>query len=356
MKLVIAGGGTGGHVFPGIAIAQALLKIDPNSQILFVGTQRGIEKTAIPKAGFHIEFIDVAGIKGHSVKKILSSLFKLPAAIFASLQILKNHHTDVVIGIGGYASGPVLLSAWLMRIPIAICEPNSVPGLTNIVLGYLSKRIFGGFQKTGEHFSKRKFLFVGNPLREEFQSTTLKPHTVPLITIVGGSLGAHVFNEVVPKALALLKQANFQFNILHQTGRNNEEQVRKHYEKLNIKADVRAFIDDMLAVYEQSDIFISRSGAAACAEIAAVGVASILIPFPYAIYNHQTQNANELASAHAAILLQQDQMTAKRLANEIQSLLSDEQHRFEMAKRARQLGRLDAANQIALAALGRFND
>lgn len=356
MNLVIAGGGTGGHVFPGIAIAQALLKLDPSSQILFIGTQRGIEKTAIPKAGFHIEFIDAAGIKGHSVKKILSSLWKLPTAIFASLKIIKNHRADAVIGIGGYASGPVLLAAWLMRIPMAICEPNSVPGLTNIILGYLSRRIFGGFQKTGKHFSKHKFRFVGNPLRQEFQSVKITPHKKVLISIVGGSLGARVFNNIVPEALALLKQQKFQFNILHQTGNNNEEDVRKHYEKFNITADVRAFIDDMLTVYEQSDIFISRSGAAACAEITAVGVASILVPFPYAIYDHQTQNAKELESAHAAILLQQDQMTAKSLANKIQFLLSDEQHRFEMAKRARQLGRLDAATQIALAALGRFHD
>lgn len=359
MKLVIAGGGTGGHVYPGIAVAQAVLRLKPDSQILFVGTAMGLEKTAVPKAGFELACIRVSGIKGRSLFKKLRSLAELPLALLSSMQILWKFKADAVLGVGGYASGPALAAAWLMGIPVAICEQNSIPGFTNRILGRIAKRVFGTFAKTRQFFSSKRFALVGNPLRQDFctrdLTRTIHPGTKRLV-ILGGSLGARPLNDVVPKTVGLLKQRGLVLDVVHQCGKNDVERTRETYKNAGAEAEVLAFVDDVVALYLSTDLLVCRAGATTFSEITAIGVPSIMVPFPHAIYDHQTENARELANVGGTLLLPQNQMTPERLANEILTLFSNAILREDMAKAALTLGKIDASDVIAKAALQRFSN
>jgi UDP-N-acetylglucosamine--N-acetylmuramyl-(pentapeptide) pyrophosphoryl-undecaprenol N-acetylglucosamine transferase len=359
MKLVIAGGGTGGHVYPGIAIAQAVKKISPESEILFVGTANGLEKTAVPKAGFELKCIRVSGIKGHSLFKKLRSLSVLPLALLSSMSILRQFKADAVLGVGGYASGPALAAAWIMGIPTAICEQNSIPGFTNRMLGHLSKRIFGAFSKTTQFFSNKRFEVVGNPLRQEFCTRELTRVSKPVanqLVILGGSLGARPLNDVVPKTVGLLRQRGLVLDVIHQCGKHDVERTKKNYEDAGAQADVRAFVDDMVEVYTKADVLVCRAGATTCSEVTAIGVPSIMVPFPHAIYDHQTENARELANEGATLILPQNQMSPERLANEIFTLFSSSSRREAMASAALKLGKIDAGDKIAKSALNLFSN
>ncbi len=358
MKLIIAGGGTGGHVFPAIAIAQALQKIDKSSEVLFIGTELGMEKAAVPKAGYPIEFVRVSGIKGRSFTKKLRAFIEIPFAILSSIRILRHVKPDALLGVGGYASGPSLLAAWLLRIPTAILEPNSIPGFTNRILGLFARKIFGAFHRTATYFSNKRFVVVGGPLRQEFLAALLpaqkeESHLFQLL-VVGGSLGAKALNDTVPKAVTLLNHRDLSLHVVHQTGKNELEHVQKSYQALNIKADVRPFIDDMAATYAQTDLIICRSGAGTCAEITAMGLPSILVPFPHAIYDHQTENAKELVETGAAFLVPQAEMTPERLSQEILELMKTPEKLKHMRQAALTLAKTDAAEQIAKSALKRF--
>ena len=358
MKLIIAGGGTGGHVYPAIALAQALQKIDKNSEVLFIGTELGMEKFAVPQAGYSIEFIRVSGIKGRSFTKKLRAFLQIPFAILSSIKILRREKPDALLGVGGYASGPSLLAAWMLRIPTAILEPNSIPGFTNRILAFFVRKIFGAFHKTAAYFSSKHFIVVGGPLRQEFLSAALptekKDNKVFHLLVVGGSLGAKALNDVAPKALSFLKERHLTLHVVHQTGKGDFERVQKLYKDLHVDADVRPFIDDMAATYAQADLIICRSGAGTCAEITAMGLPAILVPFPYAIYDHQTENAKELVETGAAILLPQTEMTPERLALEISELIRIPANLKRMRQAALALGRTDAAEQIAKSALNNF--
>ena len=357
MKLVIAGGGTGGHIFSGVAVAQALKKIDPSADILFVGTALGLEKTAVPKAGFNIAFIQVSGLKGHSIKRKLRSLFSLPLAVFHSIHILRKFKADAVLGVGGYASGPTLLAAWVLRIPTAICEQNSIPGFTNEILAYFSKQIFGAFEKTASFFPARKFFLVGNPLRQDLiltphsRSFSQKPYT---LVVLGGSLGATPLNELLPPTLEILKSKGLLLNVIHQSGRKDADTLLKNYHTRHIQAEVFPFIDNMARVYQKADLLICRAGATTCAEVTALGVPSIMIPFPQAIYDHQTENAKELTQAGAALSIPQVQATPSHLAEAIWNLCASPDTLASMSNAAFKLARVDAAQKIAQFALRRF--
>jgi UDP-N-acetylglucosamine--N-acetylmuramyl-(pentapeptide) pyrophosphoryl-undecaprenol N-acetylglucosamine transferase len=358
MKLIIAGGGTGGHVFPAIAVAQALKKIDENSEILFIGTKLGIEKSAVAEAGYPIEFIHISGIKGRSLAKKLHAFYQIPFALLSSIKILRQKKPDALLGVGGYASGPSLLAAWMLRIPTAILEPNSIPGFTNRILGFFANKIFGAFHRTARHFSKKRFIVVGSPLRQEFlYAAAPKKKTeygVFQILVVGGSLGAKALNDSIPKALSFLKNRHQALHVIHQTGKNDFERIQQIYKEFQIDADVRPFITNMAATYAEVDLIICRAGAGTCAEITAIGLPSILIPFPQAIYDHQTENAKELVEAGAAILISQNEINPERLALEIFELIQKPTNLKRMHQAALALGKKDAAEQIAKSALASF--
>ena len=342
MRFLIAGGGTGGHVFPGIALAQGLKRLSSKHEIIFVGTPAGIETRAVPKAGFQLETIEISGLKGRSLAKTLKALLQLPVAILRSVQIIRKLEPDCVIGVGGYASGPVLLAAWFSRIPRVICEQNSIPGFTNRVLGkYFVKHIFGAFSKCANYFPPGRFVLTGNPLRSDFAETMAgKPDGV---LILGGSLGARTLNNILPKALARVDK----IKITHQTGLAELESVKAAYAGLGLEADVTAFIEDMPKAYLEAKLVIARAGATTCSELTALGVPSILIPFPQAIDDHQTENAKELVDAGAAMWVKQADMTPESLAGRIQHLLLDLKTLENMANKARQMGKPNAADIVA---------
>ncbi len=319
MRVVFAGGGTGGHLFPGIALAQYIKKVSPKSKILFVGTKRGIETRLVPENGFDLALVDITGIKGLSKKKKLMSLIKLPSSIDDSSRILSDFNADVVIGLGGYASGPLLISAWLNNYPTFIMEQNSVPGITNKILGGFVRKIFTTFKHSHKYFPEDKIVFTGNPVRDSIKKlkTDTSIDKFKDILVFGGSQGAQRVNEIIIEASKELKE----FNIIHQAGKRNIETVQKSYDELKIKnVTPIAFIDDMAQAYKDADLVICRAGATSISELQVAAKPSILIPFPKATDNHQVLNAKELVKDGAAIMIEEKELTAKLLIDTIRSL------------------------------------
>lgn len=357
MRLVIAGGGTGGHLFPGIAVAEALLEIDSSSEVLFVGTERGIESRAVPKAGFQVRFIEVGGLKNVGLKKRLTTMAQLPASLLQARRILQEFRADAVVGVGGYSSGPVLVAARTLGLPTAICEQNSVPGLTNRILARLVDRIFVTFDASRSRFPAGKAELVGNPVRRAFREAAARPAPpieTGLVFTFGGSQGARPLNETVPAALALVRQHGRAVRALHQAGKSDVEGVERAYGEAAVAAEVTPFIDDMVSAYRRAHVVICRAGATSCAELTALGVAAILVPFPQAADDHQTLNARDLEKVGACVLLPQAELTPERLAAEIERLLDDEERRDQLRDSARRAGRLEAAETVARAALAGF--
>jgi UDP-N-acetylglucosamine--N-acetylmuramyl-(pentapeptide) pyrophosphoryl-undecaprenol N-acetylglucosamine transferase len=352
-RLVIAGGGTGGHLFPGIAVAEALLELEPEAEVLFVGTERGIEKTAVPKAGFNLELIEVSGLKRVGLATRLRTLLNLPLAHLASARILRQFGATAVIGVGGYASGPVVMTAKMLGIPTAICEQNSVPGLTNRILGRVVRKVFATFPSSASFFPAPSFELVGNPVRASFRRAAERPADeveAGLVFTFGGSQGARPLNQTVPKALGVLKARGRSLKALHQAGKVDGPDVEAGYRQAEVEAEVVSFIDDMVAAYRRADVVICRAGATSCSELTALGVPAILVPFPQAADDHQTKNAADLVDGGAAILMPQSEMTPERLADAIENLLDDRDRRGDMAEASRRLGKLDAALDVARSA------
>ncbi|MBN2359370.1 MAG: undecaprenyldiphospho-muramoylpentapeptide beta-N-acetylglucosaminyltransferase [Deltaproteobacteria bacterium] len=352
MKVLIAGGGTGGHVFPALAVAQAIVAEPAGSQVLFAGTERGLEARAVPAAGFGLECVRVAGLKRMGWAGRLRGLALLPIAFVDSWRIISRFKPDVVLGVGGYASGPVVLCAWLRGVATAICEQNSVPGFTNRVLGRLVPAVLASFEVSRRYFAAERFHLVGNPVRAALIAP--RPDTYaddPVrVLVLGGSQGARPLNERLPAGFALAFKQGQQFSIVHQAGPNDVDKVRAAYAGLGIVADVRGFIDDMAAVYAQTDLVIGRAGATTCAELTALGLPAVLIPFPQAADDHQTVNARALVDAGAAVLLPQSELTAERMAAVLAPLtMGDGAQLAQMADAARALGRPDAAAQVKTA-------
>jgi UDP-N-acetylglucosamine--N-acetylmuramyl-(pentapeptide) pyrophosphoryl-undecaprenol N-acetylglucosamine transferase len=344
MNVVIAGGGTGGHLFPGMAVAEEL--VARGHSVRFVGAERGIEKTAVPKAGYELDLIDVVGIKGKGLGGRASGLFRAARAMRQARAILKQHDPDVVIGVGGYASGPFVLSAALSGWPTAVLEQNSVPGITNKWLARFVKAIFGTFQSAEKSFPKGKYHLVGNPVRKRVRDTlanaTGDGHGV---LVVGGSQGSHAVNELVFDAMKILKAVGQAPRILHQTGAKDQDDFAKRYAEAGIDADVRAFIDDMGAAYRDTALVIARAGASTIAELTIIGKPAILIPLPFG--TEQTVNAREMEAAGAARCLLQPSTTPTELAETMRGLLEDAEARCAMSQASRALGRPRAHVEIA---------
>lgn len=350
MRMLIAGGGTGGHVFPGIALAEEVVTRHPANDVVFVGTSRGLEATVVPQAGFPIELIDVKGLKGKGLLGTLRNLLLLPLAFVQSLAILRRWRPDVVVGVGGYASGPVVLVAWLMRIPTAVQEQNAIAGLTNRILGRFVKAAFTAFPEAVRQFPRRKVHQLGNPIRRTLMDNYMRPRSVhdrPRLLVFGGSQGAHALNMRVLEALPHLADLRERLRITHQTGARDREYVEKGYRACSFEPDVREFITDMSAAYAEADLVVCRAGATTLAELTVCKKPSILIPFPAAADNHQVQNALSLVSAGAAVMIEERDLTGEVLAHEIRAILSSPERLERMARGAGRLGSPQAAKEIA---------
>lgn len=350
--IIIAGGGTGGHVFPGVAIADEVKRRNPNARVGFIGTERGLEKKLVPQAGHELFTINVSRLKGGGLWSKIKGLFRLPIAIFQSWKILRQVRPEVVIGVGGYASGPALLAAWMTFRKTAIQEQNATPGLTNRVLGKLVKRVFAGFETN--RFPKKKLVLTGNPIRHaiaerlpnHLDGRDISPVAAGLrVLIFGGSQGATFLNEHVPALLASVAKGG-PLTITHQTGERDLEATKARYLALGLSAEVVAFIDDMASAYARHDLAVCRSGALTLAELTAVGLPSVLVPFPHAADNHQEANARVLERAGAAIVATQASWDEAGLTRELARLAQDRAALSTMSGAARGLGRVDAVRTI----------
>jgi UDP-N-acetylglucosamine--N-acetylmuramyl-(pentapeptide) pyrophosphoryl-undecaprenol N-acetylglucosamine transferase len=352
---MIAGGGTGGHLFPGVAVAEEVMARDPASEVVFVGTERGIEARVLPDLGWTLELIEVSGLKTVGVLKAILGLFRIPKAMWQARRLIKRHRPEVVLGVGGYASGPVVLAARLMGVPTAILEQNSIPGLANKILGKVVRAVFLAFDETRRFFPARKIVMSGNPIRRDIAAALMSAADsagapaagAPRVFIFGGSQGAVKLNEIVADAMVLLGERGVRPTIVHQTGQQGLEDAGRRYREGGIEADCRAFIKDMAAEYRQADLVIARSGATTVAELGVVGIPAILVPYPYAADNHQEINARELVDAGAARMFRQADLTPERLADELAGLLSDPPTLERMGSAMKSLGRPRAAATIA---------
>ena len=346
MKLAIAGGGTGGHVFPALAVAREWLRRAKGREVVLVGTKRGLEAKLVPAAGLPLETIRVAGLKGKSGVTLLRNLAMLGPAMADCTAILERHRFAAAFGVGGYAAGPMILAAALHSVPTVIFEPNAEPGFTNRVLAGISRRVAVGYPSVAIRMGA-KAVFTGCPVRAEFFSIPLHDHTPPFrILITGGSQGALPINRAVIDALDLLSPRKKQLFIVHQTGERDYNAVRVAYARREFNAEVVPFIQEIADQFARADLILCRSGAITAAEVAAAGRAAIFIPFGAATDSHQLQNARAMESAGAARVIPEPQLSPERLVQEIFSLLDQPQRISEMERCARALSRPRAVEDI----------
>jgi UDP-N-acetylglucosamine--N-acetylmuramyl-(pentapeptide) pyrophosphoryl-undecaprenol N-acetylglucosamine transferase len=355
LRVVIAGGGTGGHLFPGIAIAQEFLAKNAEISVLFVGTGKPFEISILSEIGFAHKRITVEGFKGRGVWNQLVSISKIPKGIIESILILKGFQPDIVIGVGGYSAGPLVIGARLLGIKIVLHEQNILPGITNRILSRFADRIYVSFEETIMGVSPKKIRFTGNPVRKEILqcAETLKNTDIKAsnkkkkftILILGGSQGAHSINMALLDALEYLENKEDIF-LVHQTGAQDETQVKRRYDEHGIENDTRAFFKEMACQYQRADFIICRAGATTVAEIKAIGKGVIFIPFPFAADNHQVLNARSLEEAGAAMMILEKDLSGKVLAERINYYVQQPEALQQMALRSRELGRVDAAARI----------
>lgn len=347
MKLLIAGGGTGGHVIPALAVAREWLGRDASREAVFVGTERGMEMKLVPQAGLPLETIRSAGLKGMGPVRLARNILQLGPAFLDSGSILSRHRFNAVFGTGGYAAGPVMFIAAMQELPSVIFEPNAAPGFTNRVLANLVTRIATGYPSIAERLGS-KAVFTGCPVRPEFFAVEQRQPAPPYnILITGGSQGSSAINRAVLQALPILAAQKETLRFVHQTGERDYNAVRPVYAQHDFAAEVAPFFSKMSDRFAQADLIVCRSGAVTVAEIAAAGRAALFIPFAAATDSHQLRNAEEMVRAGAARLIPQQELSGERLAHEILSLFAEPQKLFELGARARQLARPDAARKIA---------
>jgi len=346
VKLLIAGGGTGGHVFPALAVAREWMSRGEERDVVFVGTQRGIEARLVPEAGFALETIRSAGLKGIGGMKLARNLAKLAPAMWDSFSILRRHKFAAALGVGGYAAGPVMLAAVLRRLPTVVFEPNAAPGFTNRVLARMVTRIATAYEAPTKLWGSAATL-TGIPVRPEFFAIPPRAPSEPFhLLITGGSQGALVINRTIVDAADLLAAQKNRISIVHQTGERDYNAVRVAYARREINAEVLPFIGNMAERFAQADLIICRAGAITAAEIAAAGRAAIFIPFGASTDSHQLRNAQEMQKAGAARLIPEPQLTAERLSKEIFGLLDQPAELQAMAAAAHGLAKPRAVQDI----------
>ena len=346
--MVVTGGGTGGHLFPGIAVAEAFLERFADSEVMFIGAGRPIDNKVLAGRKFRLASVRVRALKGKSPLSVLKTIFQLPLSLLQAMKVLKNFGPDIVLGVGGYVTGPVVLAARLLGIPTAIHEQNSVPGLANRLLGKIVDRVFLSIPGSEKYFAEPRIKLTGNPVRKEFRPEDAQKEKAGFtLFVLGGSQGAHKINLLVTEALAAIKQELPDgFLIIHQTGTDDRQMVKDFYSKHGIQAQVKAFVDDMLACYRQADLLVSRAGATSLAEITVMHKPAILIPFPYAADDHQAGNARFLVDGGGAVMYREEKLTGGRLAEEIKKIATDADLRRRMALNAGRLARPDATENI----------
>ncbi|WP_447973476.1 undecaprenyldiphospho-muramoylpentapeptide beta-N-acetylglucosaminyltransferase [Nitrospira sp. Kam-Ns4a] len=358
MTIVIAAGGTGGHLYPGVSLAREFLRQAPGSSVLFVGTVRGIEATVLPREGFELAMIDARPVMGRGLRGALAGLSALPGALGQARRLLRERRADLVIGIGGYTSPPVLAAAAWLGVRRALLEPNAYPGMANRVLGPLADRVFLAYETAKGHFDPRKTRVVGAPVRREFYEGGEGPETrgeadrVPraagqrTLLVFGGSQGAQAINQAMIQALGELRDLRGALAVIHQTGEADRESVKRAYEAAGFQAEVAPFLYDMPRALRAADLVVCRAGAVTLAELAVCGKPAILIPLPTAIRQHQERNARVVAAAGAAVVLRQRDLTGPALAGMVRELLEDGARLRAMGERSRALGRPDSAEVI----------
>lgn len=356
-RVVIAGGGTGGHLYPGVSVARELLRREPGAVVTFAGTARGLEATLVPKEGFELDVIRSTGLKGRSVVAALRGLATVPVSLADAWGLLSHRRPDVVVGVGGYSSGPVVLVAALRGIPTMLLEQNAVPGLTNRTLARVVRAAALTYDDAGNYFGRRGFV-TGNPVRPEFfrspitdSQSTIADSTSPIVDgprllVLGGSQGAHAINVAMVEAAAELGRRHPGLEVVHQTGQRDLAVVREGYGRAGIGARAESFLDGVAGEMRSADLVICRAGATTLAELAAVGRPAVLVPLPSATDDHQRKNAQVLADANAAVVLEQARLSATTLADGVSALLGDAPRREAMSRAMQTFARPDAAARI----------
>lgn len=347
VRVIIAGGGTGGHLFPGIAIAEAFRIRDSQNQILFLGTSNPIEVSTLSGKGFDHESIVAEGLKGRGIWRQIRSLFKIPVGMWQALRIMWRFHPDIIVGLGAYASGPVALAAWLTGKKLVIHEQNTLPGFTNRVLGRLAHRILVSFPDTGGVFPPSRTVITGNPLRRELLESRSDEKAIELFTVlvVGGSQGAHAVNRAVIEALDHLESPD-RMAFIHQTGPKDATWVAEAYERRHVTATVKPFFVDMAGPYHAADLVVCRAGATTVSELMALGKPAIFIPFRLAANNHQELNARHVANAGGGEVILEQDVNGAVLAGRLNHYASNPKALQNMAERTRALARPNAADVI----------
>lgn len=357
IHILIAGGKTGGHLFPGIAIAEALLRINPETNILFVGTDNEFEIKTLDKYNFMHESIPSTGIKGKNTFQKIQALFQIPLSIVKARKLIKKFAPDLVIGVGGYASGPVVLCARISGIPTAIQEQNSIPGITNRILAWIVHTIFTSFKETkfkdfSKFFNDKKIIYTGNPIRKIHNNhgpnflLNNENKTRFTILVTGGSQGAKSINTAFLDAMKQIKRPE-RFRIIHQTGFSDEKRIKDAYAEMGISAETKAFFHDMTRYQAMADLILCRAGAGTISEITWHGKPSILVPYPYAADDHQTENAKALVHAEAAWLILDRDLSGEVLKNKIEFAQKNPELMSHMSARAKEMAMPDADEKIA---------
>jgi len=352
IRLLLTGGGTGGHLFPAVAAAQEFCRRYPGTEVLFVGTKRKVDTKSLAQYGFAGKSITCHGLKGKNIVQLLKALATLPIAYYQAWRIIQDFKPDIILGVGGYVTGPVIAAGWRSRIPTLIHEQNSVPGLANRKLGNLVDRVCLSLPGSGEEFAKEKVVYTGNPVRSNIldllnDNESKNNGERTCLTVLGGSQGAHAINLLVPDALAAFSTDELAtLGVIHQTGAKDAESVRDKYRKLGVSATVEPFFDDMEEVYGKTDILVSRAGATTLSEAAVLGIPTILIPYPSAADNHQEKNGKYYVDGGGVTMFVEKDLTSKRLGEEISKLLGDEVLRAEMGASMKRMSFPDAAERI----------
>ena len=357
MKLLIAGGGTGGHVFPGLALADAFRKLDADAQVVFLGAERGLEKRIVPAHGYTLFTLPVRGVMGTGLFKGLFRLMGLLVAALRAISILGKIKPDLVVGVGGYASVPAVLAASIRGIPRCILEQNVMPGRANRVLARFAQRIYQGFASRHELFPREKTVVSGNPIR----AGALSPESMDKnhfdtfnLLIVGGSQGARQLNKLAMELVPLLLDRNPSLRVIHQTGSLNEEMVTGGYADMEDKIEIVPFIENMGDVYSRTDLCLSRSGAMAVSELAAAGIPAVLVPFPESAGGHQVSNAHWLQERGGAVMIDPDHADAESVSDALERIITDRELCQDMAEASRKAGVRNAAEMIARQELERI--
>ena len=362
-RIIIAGGGTGGHLFPGVAVAEEIERLAPGAQLTFVGTERGIEARVIPALGRRLELMRVQGIKGAGRAGTLAGLARLPAAALRAVALLYRHSPDLVISVGGYAAGPLTACAALLGVPTALLEQNIVPGVTNRLLGRLVRRAFLTYEQSASYFPRARCQVAGNPLRRELvERAHAHTYEAPAdgepvrVLVLGGSGGSLALNQHVPEALAALAGQGASLQIRHQVGKQRGDLAAQIYRDHGLgegPVELVEFIEDMASAYERAHLIIGRAGATTIAEVLAFGVPALYVPFPGAADDHQTKNALAVVERGAGVMLEQRalELDPDRLVRLVGGLVRNPASLQNLARRARQLGRPEAGAEIARACL-----